>query len=267
MTVKVTRTCPNCGTPLGQKNLCPDCDKQSPGYGTKNTIEQESADYIDSVIDFVQKHGADWDNEFISFFDQLDSPLTMKECLEACSLIYEILSSNQAHSDKISGRLLLKTMTSLQDVFPNVSDTKAREIATKLLKSQIAPVEPEPAFDDVCASISSEGYVSSCSPTLAVEAESFQSVSVPPVAASRNDIMSSYLGQKVKDLIVKQLAVSKDQVTEDARFVEDLNADSLDIVEMIMALEEEFGSEIPDGEAESLKTVGDAIRYIQGKMG
>ena len=72
--------------------------------------------------------------------------------------------------------------------------------------------------------------------------------------------MSAEIAQKVKELVVKQLAVAEDQVTEDARFVEDLNADSLDIVEMIMALEEEFNSEIPDEEAEGLKTVGDAIK-------
>ena len=78
--------------------------------------------------------------------------------------------------------------------------------------------------------------------------------------------MSAEIATKVKELVVKQLAVAEDQVTEDARFVEDLNADSLDIVEMTMALEEEFGSEIPDEEAENLKTVGDAIKYIESKM-
>lgn len=71
--------------------------------------------------------------------------------------------------------------------------------------------------------------------------------------------------EKVKQLIVKQLAVAEDQVTEDAKFIEDLNADSLDIVELIMALEEEFGQEIPDEEAENLKTVGDVINYIDSK--
>ena len=77
----------------------------------------------------------------------------------------------------------------------------------------------------------------------------------------------STIAEKVKELVVKQLAVAPDQVTEDARFVEDLNADSLDIVEMIMALEEEFNSDIPDEEAETLKTVGDAIKYIEKKQG
>ena len=75
----------------------------------------------------------------------------------------------------------------------------------------------------------------------------------------------STIAEKVKELIVKQLAVAPDQVTDDARFVEDLNADSLDIVELIMALEEELSSEIPDDEAENLKTVGDAIKYIESK--
>ena len=70
------------------------------------------------------------------------------------------------------------------------------------------------------------------------------------------------VAEKVKKIVVDQLAVPENQVTEDARFIEDLNADSLDIVELIMALEEEFSAEIPDEEAEKLKTVGDAIKYI-----
>lgn len=73
----------------------------------------------------------------------------------------------------------------------------------------------------------------------------------------------SEISEKVKKIVVEQLAVQEDQVTEDARFVEDLNADSLDQVELIMALEEEFSSDIPDEEAEKLKTVGDAIKYIE----
>lgn len=75
------------------------------------------------------------------------------------------------------------------------------------------------------------------------------------------------VAEKVKKIVVDQLAVSESQVTEDARFIEDLNADSLDIVELIMALEEEFSAEIPDEEAEKLKTVGDAIKYIESKQG
>ena len=74
------------------------------------------------------------------------------------------------------------------------------------------------------------------------------------------------IAAKVKEIVVKQLAVAEDQVTDDARFVEDLNADSLDLVELIMALEEEFNEEIPDEEAEKLKTVGDAIKYIEAKQ-
>ena len=77
----------------------------------------------------------------------------------------------------------------------------------------------------------------------------------------------STVAEKVKKIVVDQLAVPENQVTEDARFIEDLNADSLDIVELIMALEEEFSAEIPDEEAEKLKTVGDAIKYIEGKQG
>jgi len=69
--------------------------------------------------------------------------------------------------------------------------------------------------------------------------------------------------QKVKDIIVEQLGVNADQVTSDAKFIEDLGADSLDTVELVMALEEEFGQEIPDEEAEKLQSVGDVIKYIE----
>lgn len=68
--------------------------------------------------------------------------------------------------------------------------------------------------------------------------------------------------EKVKAVIVDQLSVEEDDVTEDASFVDDLGADSLDIVELVMALEEEFGISIPDEEAENIKTVGDAANYI-----
>lgn len=68
---------------------------------------------------------------------------------------------------------------------------------------------------------------------------------------------------KVKEIIVNELGVEPEKVTEDASFVEDLGADSLDTVELVMAFEEEFGIEIPDEDAEKLQTVGDAIRYLK----
>ncbi len=68
---------------------------------------------------------------------------------------------------------------------------------------------------------------------------------------------------KVKEIIIEQLGVSEDAVTEEAAFIDDLGADSLDIVELIMALEEEFDLEIPDEEAEKIVTVGDAVEYIK----
>ena len=69
--------------------------------------------------------------------------------------------------------------------------------------------------------------------------------------------------QKVKDIIVQQLGVDPEKVKPGASFVEDLGADSLDTVELVMAFEEEFGVEIPDEDAEKIRTVGDAINYLK----
>jgi acyl carrier protein len=70
---------------------------------------------------------------------------------------------------------------------------------------------------------------------------------------------------KVKEIIINELGVEPEKVTHEASFVEDLGADSLDTVELVMAFEEEFGIEIPDEDAENLQTVGDAIRYLKEK--
>lgn len=70
---------------------------------------------------------------------------------------------------------------------------------------------------------------------------------------------------KVKQIIVDQLGVDEEEVTPEARFIDDLGADSLDTVELVMALEEEFGIEIPDEDAEKIITVNDAIEYIREK--
>jgi acyl carrier protein len=71
---------------------------------------------------------------------------------------------------------------------------------------------------------------------------------------------------RVKDIIVDQLGVNADQVTPEAKFVEDLGADSLDTVELVMAFEEEFDIEVPDEEAEKLQSVGDVITYITSQQ-
>lgn len=78
--------------------------------------------------------------------------------------------------------------------------------------------------------------------------------------------MSDY-AQKVKEIIIEKLGVDAEKVTEDASFVEDLGADSLDTVELVMDFEEAFDIEIPDEEAEKLTTVGTAIRYLEEKKG
>ncbi len=70
---------------------------------------------------------------------------------------------------------------------------------------------------------------------------------------------------KVKEIIINELGVEADKVTNEASFVEDLGADSLDTVELVMAFEEEFGIEIPDEDAEHLQTVGDAVKYLKEK--
>lgn len=74
----------------------------------------------------------------------------------------------------------------------------------------------------------------------------------------RDEIMD-----KVRSVIVEQLNVEEDDVTEEAAFVDDLGADSLDIVELVMALEDKFGISIPDEQAEKIKTVGDAVAFIE----
>ena len=73
--------------------------------------------------------------------------------------------------------------------------------------------------------------------------------------------------EKVKEIIVEQLGVNPEQVTPTASFIEDLGADSLDIVELVMAFEEEFSVEVPDEDAEKLRTVGDAMNYLHEKIG
>ncbi|HDL10217.1 MAG TPA: acyl carrier protein [Candidatus Omnitrophica bacterium] len=73
------------------------------------------------------------------------------------------------------------------------------------------------------------------------------------------------IAERVKKIISEQLNVKEDEITESSSFVDDLGADSLDTVELVMAFEEEFGIEIPDEDAEKIRTVGDAIKYIEEK--
>ena len=75
--------------------------------------------------------------------------------------------------------------------------------------------------------------------------------------------MATFSEDRVKEIIAKELEVEVKQLTPEAKFIEDLGADSLDIVELVMALEEEFGLDIPDEDADKLKTVGDALNYLR----
>jgi acyl carrier protein len=86
-----------------------------------------------------------------------------------------------------------------------------------------------------------------------------------PVNMRRKNPMSD-LDAKVKDIIVEQLGVDANEVTPEASFIDDLGADSLDTVELVMAFEEEFDIEIPDEDAEKMATVGDAIAYLKEKL-
>ena len=76
----------------------------------------------------------------------------------------------------------------------------------------------------------------------------------------------STIAERDKEIVVDQLAVSPDQVSVEAKFIEDLGADSLDTVELVMALEKEFDLEIPEEDAEKLQTVADAVKYIEGTV-
>ncbi|HKP30228.1 MAG TPA: acyl carrier protein [Gemmatimonadales bacterium] len=79
--------------------------------------------------------------------------------------------------------------------------------------------------------------------------------------------MSANVEERVKDIIVEELGVEREKLTAEASFMEDLGADSLDTVELVMAFEKEFDIDIPDEEAEKLRTVGDALKYLHEKLG
>ena len=77
--------------------------------------------------------------------------------------------------------------------------------------------------------------------------------------------MSKDISQKVKKMVAEHLGVEEEKVSDESNFIDDLGADSLDTVELVMAFEEEYGSEISDSEAEKILTVGDAIKFIESK--
>ncbi|MBR44375.1 MAG: acyl carrier protein [Gemmatimonadetes bacterium] len=79
--------------------------------------------------------------------------------------------------------------------------------------------------------------------------------------------MSEATDERVREIIINELGVEAEKVTDEASFVDDLGADSLDTVELVMAFEEEFGIDIPDEDAEQMRTVGDAIKYLNENVG
>jgi acyl carrier protein len=91
-------------------------------------------------------------------------------------------------------------------------------------------------------------------------------LSDPESPTPTEDDMSD-VEEKVKDIIVEELGVEREKLTSEASFMEDLGADSLDTVELVMAFEKEFDIDIPDEEAEKLRTVGDALKYLNEKLG
>src|SRR5580765_4960927 len=86
----------------------------------------------------------------------------------------------------------------------------------------------------------------------------------PPYTRGRVPMAEN--AQKVRDIIEKELGVEREKLTDEASFIEDLGADSLDIVELVMEFEKEFNIDIPDEDAEKLRTVGDALGYLNGKI-
>jgi len=82
---------------------------------------------------------------------------------------------------------------------------------------------------------------------------------------TKRNIMSEDISSKVKKIVADHLGIDEAKVLDDSSFIDDLGADSLDTVELVMAFEEEFGSEISDSEAEKILTVGDAVNFISGK--
>tara|TARA_B100001540_G_scaffold4959_1_gene4385 strand:+ start:6924 stop:7223 length:300 start_codon:yes stop_codon:yes gene_type:complete len=96
-------------------------------------------------------------------------------------------------------------------------------------------------------------------------------LTIPIIKFSKSNInlkgkfMSKEIGSKVKKIVADHLGVDEEKVVDEASFIDDLGADSLDTVELVMAFEEEFGSEISDSEAEKILTVGDAIKFIESK--
>jgi acyl carrier protein len=95
------------------------------------------------------------------------------------------------------------------------------------------------------------------------EAATARIARLKPTRNARVKAMSENIAERVKKIVVDHLGVEPDKVTDSASFIDDLGADSLDTVELVMAFEEEFGCEIPDDAAETILTVGDAVKFLE----
>jgi acyl carrier protein len=105
--------------------------------------------------------------------------------------------------------------------------------------------------------------IAGCEPADSSAMIRFSAIPNPHSKSLLEELMAESIEDKVKQIIVDELGVDETEVTRNARFIDDLGADSLDTVELVMRFEEEFGIEIPDEEAEKIQSVGDAITYIE----
>ena len=142
------RVCPKCGMNLGQRHLCPVCDnpaqKDETTGGSAASSSSQVGDYVSGVIEFVEKHPEDWDEEFIEFFNGLAGKPDVNECYDACSKVSGIFKIRMPDSGKIPGSLARQVMGDLQGVFPELTNDSAFALACDVLKKRVTPAPASP---------------------------------------------------------------------------------------------------------------------------